>query len=349
MITLICTKCKATLEMDDAFAGGVCRCQYCGTIQTVPSHLKHAARGAAVGAAGGKALYSTKAAAGAGLPSSGLDELANVVASSGLASGLANRTATRPVDYAVTETGKSASRTPLIVGVGITIAVLLGLVVYLLVSRPSNPTPAPNANTNTGPGPVPTASQSQRERMPTPHFLDIPIGGDRVVYLLDRGQSARDVLDPLKAALLESLDSLGANRDFQVMFWTVPWGTPNEKPNPSEFAYPKGTFAKANKDRIEACRVAFEDLTASGRTDIGPVFQEAMKRDPQVVIIATAKGINLESKMIEQLEKAKGTRSVVVHTIDLTSSADGKEILSEIARRFGGEFKHVDPTTLRSR
>ncbi len=26
--------------LDDGFAGGVCRCQFCGTIQTVPAHLK---------------------------------------------------------------------------------------------------------------------------------------------------------------------------------------------------------------------------------------------------------------------------------------------------------------------
>src|SRR5687767_292925 len=42
MISVICTQCRAQLDMDDAFAGGVCRCQYCGTIQTVPplSRLK---------------------------------------------------------------------------------------------------------------------------------------------------------------------------------------------------------------------------------------------------------------------------------------------------------------------
>src|SRR5947199_233426 len=40
MIRINCTNCKAQLSIDDAFAGGVCRCQYCGTIQTVPKHLK---------------------------------------------------------------------------------------------------------------------------------------------------------------------------------------------------------------------------------------------------------------------------------------------------------------------
>ena len=36
MIRLECSNCQTVLNIDDAFAGGVCRCQYCGTIQTVP-------------------------------------------------------------------------------------------------------------------------------------------------------------------------------------------------------------------------------------------------------------------------------------------------------------------------
>ena len=39
MISLPCSHCQKTLEVDEAFAGGVCRCQHCGTIQTV--HAGH--------------------------------------------------------------------------------------------------------------------------------------------------------------------------------------------------------------------------------------------------------------------------------------------------------------------
>ena len=40
MIAIACTACKKVMTIDDAFAGGVCRCTNCGTIQTVPVHLK---------------------------------------------------------------------------------------------------------------------------------------------------------------------------------------------------------------------------------------------------------------------------------------------------------------------
>ena len=342
MITLICTKCKATLEMDDAFAGGVCRCQYCGTIQTVPSHLKQASRGSTVGTTQ-KALYSTKAATGAGLPSSGLDELANVVASSGLASGLANRVATPRVDYATPSAAKS-SKTPLIIGAGALVVALLGVIGYLLMSR--SPAPAPTPQINNIPAPIPTPSQNPNERIKGPQFLDIPLAGSKVVYLLDRGQSSREVLDPLKAALYESLESLGADREFQVLFWTIP---ASDKPDVNEFAFPKNSMAKANNDRIIECRKKFEDLTTSGRTDIGPVIAEAMKRNPQVIVIATAKGINLDDTTVTQVEKARAGKSVVIHTVDLTRTADGASVLQAISTKSGGVYKHIEPSALRSR
>jgi hypothetical protein len=56
MISLTCTSCKKVLEIDDAFAGGVCRCQHCGTIQTVPSSLKKVIRPGSPGV-GAKTLY----------------------------------------------------------------------------------------------------------------------------------------------------------------------------------------------------------------------------------------------------------------------------------------------------
>src|SRR3712207_4087162 len=97
MIQLTCTGCRATLEMDEAFAGGVCRCQHCGTIQTVPSHLKSTAAPSYAQPAASKSLYQSPAAAGNGAAgsapdASGLDALADVVASSGLSSsGLSQR------------------------------------------------------------------------------------------------------------------------------------------------------------------------------------------------------------------------------------------------------------------
>src|SRR6185369_3854511 len=91
MISLNCTSCKKVLEVDDAFAGGVCRCQHCGTIQTVPRAGEVAP---ANGVEAARALYQVQGRAGQSSAPSGLEELAEVIHSSGLGgSGLRNRTA----------------------------------------------------------------------------------------------------------------------------------------------------------------------------------------------------------------------------------------------------------------
>jgi hypothetical protein len=82
MIRLECTNCKQTLTIEDAFAGGVCRCQFCGTIQTVPSNTvlrphpspqplkpsEVADKAKANAAKPPKTLYRTPSAARAGSP-----------------------------------------------------------------------------------------------------------------------------------------------------------------------------------------------------------------------------------------------------------------------------------------
>src|SRR6187431_1867896 len=102
MISINCTNCQAGLSIDDAFAGGVCRCQHCGTIQTVPSRKKEGPGGTAagLGVKTPKTLYQKRVRdASVG---TGLDELAEVVTSSGLAgSGLSSRSM-RPPGSAVT-------------------------------------------------------------------------------------------------------------------------------------------------------------------------------------------------------------------------------------------------------
>src|SRR3954467_12375140 len=97
MISLTCTNCRTVLTIDDAFAGGVCRCQHCGTIQTVPAHMKGNASAATGGVTSAqpqqqKQLYQNQrrpqqqqqqqTGRGGG---TGLDELSEAIASSGLA------------------------------------------------------------------------------------------------------------------------------------------------------------------------------------------------------------------------------------------------------------------------
>src|SRR6476646_4442880 len=141
MITLTCTSCKKLLQIDDAFAGGVCRCKFCGTIQTVPSQkTTRAASPTAAGVAPKappppKTLFQSSSAAApvshhAPPPAgSGLDELAQIVASSGLvgtglrAPHLRKQPAPPP----------SQSRLYLFIGAGVLGVLVIALVVWIIV------------------------------------------------------------------------------------------------------------------------------------------------------------------------------------------------------------------------
>src|ERR1700722_19303356 len=149
MIRITCTSCKNVLSIDDAFAGGVCRCQHCGTIQTVPAHLKGSAEKAAAAqasevAAGTrppKMLYKSYARAAVG-SGSGLDDLANLVASSGLSDPNLSKTRKAPTRTAVKTPAQKKNQTMILLGgASAVIVVLIIVVVFLLFKGKSAPGP----------------------------------------------------------------------------------------------------------------------------------------------------------------------------------------------------------------
>jgi hypothetical protein len=127
MISLTCTTCRSLLQIDDAFAGGVCRCQHCGTIQTVPSHLK----GGATATAEAKTLYKHRSRVD-GQSGTGLHELADIVASSGLAH-TASRDRSAASSPPAAPPKRDTTRLLLILAV-IVILALVGVIVWLVAS-----------------------------------------------------------------------------------------------------------------------------------------------------------------------------------------------------------------------
>ena len=137
MISLTCTSCQKVLEIDDAFAGGVCRCQFCGTIQTVPARLKGTAKNGAV-AVGAKTLYQRKPRV-PGQPSSGLEGLTDsVTTSSGLtSSGLSRGSlkANRAPSPTTPPPPPARNLLPIFVGISIALLLVIAVLVILLLHR----------------------------------------------------------------------------------------------------------------------------------------------------------------------------------------------------------------------
>ncbi len=127
MITLICTKCRASLEIDDGFAGGACRCQHCGTIQTVPSHLKTKKRPAnPIRSPQHQSQQKTE------LRQEHLNDPAQIAASSGLASKRLREKAPATQKQIADEPGGSSRRTSpawLVAAVVIALLVVVAIVI----------------------------------------------------------------------------------------------------------------------------------------------------------------------------------------------------------------------------
>lgn len=352
MIAINCTHCKQRLEMDEAFAGGVCRCQHCGTIQTVPSHLKKTSAAAAAAASGnGKPAQ----AAGAGLDGSGLDELADVVASS---SGLARstlrkkpRAATRTapaataaaaatVDYAAGEPPHGRSPlVPVLLGAGVVVLALVGVILYLVISKDASQQATTRQTTPaTGGGTTVVEPEESTLTIPGPAYADVPLNNaTSVVYLLDRSQANADVLDKLKASVYHSVKTLGPTRKFQILFWS-------HNQEDEIISYPARGFAAATPKEVGEAARQFDDVSVYGNTRLGPSLERAVEAEPDVIVIATAKGLSLDEDTLEGANKALSGTAIKVHAFALGETES--PVLKEIAGRTGGRYRELSQREL---
>lgn len=334
MISLTCTNCRTVLQIDDGFAGGVCRCQHCGAIQTVPSHLKKRAASptspqpAATKPKAAKTLYSRSGAHGGGVdtgPSSGLDELAHVVASSGLESG---RLRSKTVE--LSSKPATHSQTPLVIAVAALAVAVIGVGLFFALrggaaQQPQQPTnPAGPANSTVAVSPSPSNNSAATGGGGV--FCGVALPDRTVIYVLDRGSGTADLFSYLKEATFRSIQSIGPDRKFKVIFWN----------NGSDDAFPAGNPTFATPANLESARRALDGVFASGQTDVGTALAQAVNSKPDVIILATGKGWQLDDAFVDQVMKVRGDKPIKIHTFTL----GGSEIsapLKTIAQRTGGQ------------
>jgi hypothetical protein len=352
MISLTCTHCQTVLSIDDAFAGGVCRCQHCGTIQTVPSHLKAGAgvkAGAQTVGAGPKALYQSQRRAGRSDETgsgTGLEDLADVVASSGLGgsglssslkSGKARRSsASKSMDKADSQKAAGPSRTPLLAIGGIVAAIIIGAVLWYFATSGNKAAVIPQASNgnqidNTAPNPQQTIAG--------PQFCGTPLAGSSIIFLLDRGDSAKAVFDGMKEATYKAIRSLGPERKFQVLLWDN---------STTDAGYPSGSTTFATPENIDSCRKALEDVAAEHQSTIQGPLTRAVAEAPDAIVIVTAKGFELDDSFTSDVQSITNASPIKLYTFSIQndSQSDCKP-LQALAKQSGGAYKSLTDGDLR--
>ena len=340
MILLRCSNCGQTLEIDDAFAGGVCRCRHCGTIQAVPADAPRAGSGAE--ATGSRPLYRREEAQES--PSSGLDQLADVVAGSGMLSSGLGRTARRggkggnragkPLRASDANRAAAAAKKPadkrLAVAVGLAAVLFVaaaGLTITLLTrdARPSAAAPAADAT-----------------------FAGLPLGR-RVVFVLDRGEQTQPSLRALDAAVLQTVDTLPPTAQFQVVYWANVNVGGDLTASPV-VALPGQNLRDANQANRDALRKGMAEVVSGGSTDALPALDLALRNDPETIILVTGKAWQLTGDFAAKVLARARDRGAVptIHTVAVGSTSDGPgEPLNTIAAETGGRFIGLTTNQLR--
>lgn len=321
MITLTCTHCQAVLNIDDAFAGGVCRCQHCGTIQTVPSRLK----------AGGKSSKSPRSlvrgSAQTGSDTS-LDQLAEVVVSSGISShmsGMQMAAQRRSLESAAAATAAKRRRTFMIAGAAAGAAVLIVILVVVFSGSKSGP-----AGPSAGPGGTGDAAAA--------NFLSVPLTETSTVFVIDRGSSTREGFGLIKDALVKSVERLGPQRSFLVIFWDTGQGA---------LSLPAGSLQLASPDNVDRLRKSLEEVFAFGQSDAMPALQAALAIRPDAVVLLTGKGWDMPQDLVEKVKALRGSGSTRVHTISIGSPGQNRA-LEDLANETGGQYKEITQSQLRN-
>ncbi len=329
MISLVCTKCSAQLTVDDGFAGGVCRCSHCGTIQTVPG------RGAGNS---GKSIFERQSRGGDS--SRELEALSEAVTSSGL-SGSGIFHATRTVK-------KKPPRTTLPIvwlvagGVLVVLGVVLGA--WLTSGKPLEADPTnrvihPSAPGNPGDpaGSVNHSPADANAAKPVvgPAYLNMSLGGGRrVIYLIDRGESTRNALPGLAEVTARSIQSLEPGAVFQVRFWTAGEQTPTL---PQQ-------FSRADPANIAKVREGWSAVEPARTTDAIVSLRSAIAQQPDVIVLVTGKGWQLDDEFLAAARKMLVGQSVRVFGVSI--DADASDALTTLIREQAGRLITVPAADL---
>jgi hypothetical protein len=307
MITLVCTKCSTVLNVDDGFAGGVCRCSACGTIQTVPRKGEKPAKAGA----GGTVIYERVSREAVNKE---LEALGEVVTSSGISgTGIFDRsTRTRPVP---------ASR-GLWIGIGLGALVAAGGAWLLL---------RPERDAGGADLPAPSVSAPARPQPSVPQGARIgPISLDRsgtIVYLIDRGDATRPFTASVQAAVARSLATLSPTRRFQVRYWSANGESPAFPLTPSE-------PSEFNRNKAAAW---MDEVIGGQATDPDASLDAALTEKPSEIVLITGKAWQMDESFANQAIAKLSASPVRVHVISLGPKLDS-DPLARLAGRTGGTY-----------
>jgi len=306
-----CTECAKKISIDEAFAGGVCRCPYCSALVFVGGGIE------GKGGRGMRPATPTRRPSAPGVRPEVPTPTGAVTPT--IVGG-------QPADLEAHAKAQGQEHIPLASPVkiqGIVTLVLLGLLLLMLAGiavavvmilrsghKPPEP-PPPAAN--------PFVKVATRRVVAGDVRVNLP-----VIYLLDAGGSMSDTYSFGVALIQNSIRTLEDGDQFNIFLCREDGDRKMSK-----------NYRPAAPDAADATRSFLENVMAGGATDLSKSLSAAIDAKPGTIVLFSRKSPQEAVKVAEQA-KAKG---VLLVSIALDAYPSEIETLRKMTEAAGGEFR----------
>lgn len=314
-----CSGCSKKISVDDAFAGGVCRCPYCKDTVFVPGKAEE-----------GKAKGRPDAPGRPDVPTA--------------AEGGEEVLVGQPLEAHV----RVPMARPVVVQ-GIVSIILCGLLIVLIgggivfgaVMAASSIGGDPNTARQAGPVDANNVNPflvdgGGQEGADQDTMAGLPITPP-VVYVIENDASLRRSLDLIYDMVVFSVKTLEPREQFSVILTGPPPAGHNGKRAMDGWA-PGGEVGMAEAERF------FNQVDWLGASDVPAAFMEALARKPRTVVLCAAGRIENPGSLASAAKAA----SVSVVAVGITPSEANFASLAELARLTGGRSRQLTGSQLAS-
>ena len=150
----------------------------------------------------------------------------------------------------------------------------------------------------------------------------------RIVYIVDRSGSMTDAFEYVKLELKRSLDDLDEAAEFHVIFFST--GPAVEMP--------ARRLVSASDRNRQAAFEFIDSVVPMGETDPTQAIERAFAAGPTVIYLLTDG--EFDRSIVSKVKRLNTGGKVTVNTIAFLYEG-GTEVLREIAKQNGGEFKLI--------
>jgi hypothetical protein len=175
------------------------------------------------------------------------------------------------------------------------------------------------------------------------HVYGAPGEGNTFVYVFDRsssmGTGGNSMLASAKRELLASLDDLGEENRFHIIFY-------NEKPTKMDLGRSFAGLVFADNRAKELARRFVDSIVAGGGTQHFDALMEALKLRADVIFFLTdADEPELSDMQLGRIRRMNAGHSTI-NTIEFGDRPQPRRdnFLSRIARQNGGQYVYIDVT-----